>query len=89
MTTTRTITNEQQAWAEQWISGLRDGTNLSLGGMPGKLQTAGIISSEEAAALRELDASPAVQPSTMADIIHDTLFNGMTVMEARTAHENG
>lgn len=89
MTTTRTITDEQRAWAEQWISGLRDGTTQSLGGMPGKLQTAGIISSEEASALRELDAASGVQPSAKADIVNDALFNGVTVMEARIARGLG
>lgn len=83
--TTRTITPEQRQWAETWIAGLRDGAYTSAGGFPSKAASRGIINAEEAAQLSELDASPSVSASTIADVVEDALFNGMTVMEARAA----
>lgn len=83
--TTRTITPEQRQWAETWIAGLRDGAFTSAGGFPSKAASRGIITAEEAAELAELDTAPSVSASTIADVIDDALFNGMTVMEARSA----
>lgn len=87
--TTRTITTEQREWAEAWIAGLRDGMYTSVGGFPYKLASRGIITAEEAGQLVELDAALGVPASTIADVIDDALFNGMTVMEARTARGLG
>lgn len=87
--TIRTITPDQRAWAEIWIAGLRDGPHTSIGGFPFKAANRGILSDEEATALADLDALPTVLASTVADVVHDALFNGMTVMEAIAARGIG
>lgn len=85
MSVTRTITQDTREWAERWIAGLREGTVTALGGLPRKLEALGVISSEEAAALIDLDSTSSASPSAVADVLQDALFNGFTVMEARAA----
>lgn len=81
--TTRNISPEQHQWVETWIAGLRAGTYTSAGGFPNKAASRGIITAEEATQLTELNASPTVQASTIADVVENALFNGVSVVEAR------
>lgn len=87
--TTRTITTEQREWAERWIAGLRDGSYPSTAGFVRKLEPQGLVAADELAALLEISNSPHVPASTVADVVHDALFNGMTVMEAIAARDLG
>ncbi len=80
------LTDEQRQWAQNWISGLRDGSLTAAAGFIRKLGPLG-LSAEDMATLTDLYVQHGV--AELCDGVEDVLFNGLTVLDAVQKHLPG